>query len=71
MTTSMPALTPRFFTTILKGFYEYSYIDEKYLLKWFEDTQEWNSEKASDFLYNEQLDNHYRTLAAPFINWMK
>ncbi|CAD8087612.1 unnamed protein product [Paramecium primaurelia] len=61
----------KYFGTVLKGFYDYSYVEEQYLIKWFENSEEWKNEAQQDFLYNEQLDNHYRKLSEPMINWMK
>lgn len=61
----------KYFATILKGFYDYSYIEDTFLIKWYDNSQEWNSEKLCDFLYNEELDNHYRELAKPMMEWLK
>lgn len=34
----------KFFGTVLKGFYDYSYLEEQYLIKWFENTEDWKNE---------------------------
>jgi hypothetical protein len=28
----------KYFCTVLKGFYDYSYIEDQYLIKWFDNT---------------------------------